>query len=92
MDLNQLVHASEILENLKSIEDAIQIKGKTLSKDGRARINEIMADCYQALSKSCDCDDRGRKEFIRINALILESCLNIKAMVESKSGFSEIMA
>ena len=77
----------------KSIEDAIQIKGKTLSKDGRARINEIMADCYQALSKSCDCDDRGRKEFIRINALeCLESCLNIKAMVESKSGFSEVMA
>ncbi len=92
MDLNQLVHASEILDNLKSIEDAILIEGKTLSENGRARINEIIEECYEALSKTCDCGDRGIKEFKRINVLILETCLSIKENVESKSGFSNIMA
>ncbi len=92
MELNQLVHASEVLENLEQIKNEIQINKKNLSKDGKTRIDEIIADCCEALSKTCECGDKGRKEFERINALILETCLDIKAIEESKTSILKVLA
>ena len=88
MDLNQLVEASEILENLETIEDQILNRNKRLSKAGLQSINDIIDDCNEALSKTCYCGDKGRKEFERINAMILEVCTRIKylATQEIRSG------
>lgn len=92
MDLNQLVHAGEILENLERIENEIQFNSKVLSKAGNIKIDEIIKECCNALSTTCECGNKGRKEFERINAMILEKCLNIKAVVEAKPRLSELLA
>ena len=67
MDLQQLVHASEILDNLEQIENQIQNQNKRLSNDGIKRIDEIIKECRDALRVSCDCGNKGRQEFERIN-------------------------
>ena len=91
MNINQLVQASEILENLEQIEHQIFYGNKSLSADGKIRIDEIIKDCCDALSKTCACGDKGRKEFERINTLILDACLRIKSKID-QSNLSEIMA
>jgi hypothetical protein len=92
MDLQQLVHASEILENLESIENQILHENKKLTENGVKMIDEIIKDCCDALSNSCDCDDRGKKEFDRINTMILEICMRIKRSVDSNVVLEEVLA
>ena len=52
MNLQQLVHASEILDNLEQIENQIQNQNKRLSNDGIKRIDEIIKECQDALRVS----------------------------------------
>ncbi len=91
MNLQQLVQASEILENLESIEFQIHKQNKQLSANGLKMINEIIEDCYDALSEKLESEDKGRKEFERINFMILDLCMRIKMATES-SLFSRSVA
>lgn len=91
MELQQLVHASEILENLENIENQILHENKKLTKNGVKMINEIIRDCCDALSNSCDCDNRGKREFDRINAMILEICMRIKRVTDGNAVLEEVL-
>lgn len=92
MNLQQLVHASEILDNLEQIENQIQNQNKHLSKDGVKRINEIIKECQDALSVSCDCGNKGRQEFERINKLIMETSIRIKNVELQKRSLQKVIA
>ena len=92
MDIQQLVHASEILENLEQIQNQIEQNNKHLSKEGLRRIDEIIEDCCNALSVNCECGNKGRKEYERINTLILQTSRRIKHLALGKQNRVPVLA